>query len=517
MSVETPDTATQVEDRIKADVQRSAPDSNPYLAVHWLRSLIAGIARRIFDFYRDLNRTEQRLFPDSATGDAALRWGNIFIGPPNAATNSSGQLVATGNVGGTIGVGVSLVAGGLEYVTTTGAAIADQVVPVLSINRSGTTATVITDGDHGLSSFVPVSISGADQPEYNLTDTAIVVTGLDSFTYTVAGSPATPATGSLQSEFTTANVQVDSVDFGADTNLDVDTAVALQSPVVDVDDTLHVTFTAVGGGSDEETPSDYQGRYLDKIRNPVANFNVAAIEDTALSVTGVTRVFVQQAGTDTGAFSLSSITRSGTVATAVSPEPHGLVDGQRTSINGALEPEYNVTGAAVIVQDANTFHYVVAGSPSSPATGTLTATSTVTPGQVITYFMRDLDPDPIPSPSEVAEVKSAIDAIVPANTSLDDNFVLAPVAAPVAFNFTELVPNTSTMRTAIENNLIQFFEERTDVGADIDEDAYRAAIKNTVDPDTGDIVLTFEVSAPVGDVEIDTGQIGTLGGISYAV
>ena len=71
MGVGTPDSATQVEDRIKADVQREAPDSNPYLTVHWLRSLIAGIARRIFDFYLDLNRTETRLFPDTAA-----RWQN---------------------------------------------------------------------------------------------------------------------------------------------------------------------------------------------------------------------------------------------------------------------------------------------------------------------------------------------------------------------------------------------------------------------------------------------------------
>ena len=60
MSVGTPDESTQVEDRIKADVQREAPDSNPYVRVHWLRSLIAGIARRIFDFYQDLTRTEAR-------------------------------------------------------------------------------------------------------------------------------------------------------------------------------------------------------------------------------------------------------------------------------------------------------------------------------------------------------------------------------------------------------------------------------------------------------------------------
>lgn len=63
----------------------------------------------------------------------------------------------------------------------------------VSITRSATTATV-THTAHGLSTNDYVVIRGANQPEYNGPQ-QITVTGANTYTYTVAGSPATPATG----------------------------------------------------------------------------------------------------------------------------------------------------------------------------------------------------------------------------------------------------------------------------------------------------------------------------------
>jgi hypothetical protein len=69
---------------------------------------------------------------------------------------------------------------------------------VESITRSGTTATVrITD--HGYNNGDVIEISGADQPQYNGTFTVsgVVNTNATTFTITVSGSPATPATGHI--------------------------------------------------------------------------------------------------------------------------------------------------------------------------------------------------------------------------------------------------------------------------------------------------------------------------------
>jgi len=393
--------------------------------------------------------------------------------------------------------------------------IACSAINILSITRSGTTATATTASDHGLASAIPVTISGAGQAEYNLTNAEIVVTGAASFTYQVAGSPATPATGTIIASYTLGTVDIESTGFGAATNLYADTPLSLQSPIAGVDDTLYVDFGAVGGGTDEEALEEYRLRYLEKIRNPVAHFNESDISSKAKEVPGVTRVFVEPAGTEIGTISVSSITRSGNVATVVASSAHGFDDGQETSITGAAETEYNASNVRIIVESSTTFHYVVFGAPATPATGTISAATSIPLGQVRTFFMRDNDATTIPSASEVQDVKDAIDSIRPANTASSDNIVKAPTAVVVNYTFTALSPDTPTMRAAVEENIAQFHDEETTVGADVDEDAYRAAIKNAVDPDTGAIVLSFELSAPSGDIAINSGEIATKGTVTF--
>lgn len=70
---------------------------------------------------------------------------------------------------------------------------------ITSITRSGTTATVTTSAAHGYSTGNTVQITGADQTEYCGTKTITVPDGsTTTFTYTVSGSPTTPATGDLR-------------------------------------------------------------------------------------------------------------------------------------------------------------------------------------------------------------------------------------------------------------------------------------------------------------------------------
>jgi hypothetical protein len=77
---------------------------------------------------------------------------------------------------------------------------------LLSLTRTTTTATATTGAynetgtlvaaPHGFSTGQYVTVAGADQTDYNLT-AQITVTGATTFTYTVANSPTTPATGTL--------------------------------------------------------------------------------------------------------------------------------------------------------------------------------------------------------------------------------------------------------------------------------------------------------------------------------
>lgn len=70
--------------------------------------------------------------------------------------------------------------------------------------------------------------------------------------------------------------------------------------------------------------------------------------------------------------SVSSLTRSGSTATATCAAPHGLSTGDVVLVAGAGQADYNVE-AVVTVVSGTVFTYDVANSPTSPATGTITA------------------------------------------------------------------------------------------------------------------------------------------------
>ena len=431
MPLNLPESAQEVEARSKADMQRELLDSNPFLKNSWLGAIVTASAFRIFDFYIQLKAALRENFPDTATGEFLVRWAAIWGKQKQAATQSNGNIVATGTAGSTILQGIILNVSGVgDFITTAERSIVASTVAINDLTRVGQTVTAITASDHNLANGVSVTHAGAANAEYNIT-ALITVTGTDAYQYQIVGTPSDEIGTSATASFTTASIPVESVDFGILFDLSAGTKLQLQSPITGVDDTLTVDFNEIGGGTDQETDDGLRSRLLDRIQNPVAHFNVSEITERAKTVPGVTRVFIQEATPDLG--------------------------------------------------------------------------------QVTIHFMRDNDLNPIPVGSEVTKVKDKIIEIKPANTATVDVIVLAPIGVPVDFTFSALTPNTPTMQTAIDLNLRQFFDERTSVGVNIDEDAYRAAIFNTVDTVTGDRVLTFGLTIPAGDVTIAAGEIGILG------
>lgn len=73
-----------------------------------------------------------------------------------------------------------------------------------------------------------------------------------------------------------------------------------------------------------------------------------------------------------GSQSVVSITRSGSIAT-VTQTDHGYPDGAIIDIAGADQSEYNLTQVTISNTTTDTYDYTVSGTPTSPATGTITA------------------------------------------------------------------------------------------------------------------------------------------------
>ncbi len=141
----------------------------------------------------------------------------------------------------------------------------------------------------------------------------------------------------------------------------------------------------------------------------------------------------------------------------------------------------------------------------------------ITPGlgQVTVFFVRDNDATIIPNVSEVATVRTQILTIKPAEMSENNLFVNAPIPINVNFQFSSLIPDTNTLRDAIEANLQAYFRSLA-LGESVEKLAYDSVIFNSIDPLTGTKVQSFVLTLPVGDVPIMPTEVGLLGTITYA-
>jgi uncharacterized phage protein gp47/JayE len=144
---------------------------------------------------------------------------------------------------------------------------------------------------------------------------------------------------------------------------------------------------------------------------------------------------------------------------------------------------------------------------------------TPNPGQITVYFTRDDDDTPIPDGSEATQVKEKLLEIKPAFMDSDDLLVNDPalIGVSVNFIFSSLSPDTTGMREAIEENLIAMFKTIPEVGVNLSEDAYRSAIFNSSDPNTGSFVSSFTLSAPIGNISINSDEIAIYGTTTWSM
>lgn len=242
----------------------------------------------------------------------------------------------------------------------------NNTISISSLTHSGNTATAIAAA-HGLSTGSIVTISGANQSEYNLT-AGVTVVDSNTFTYSITESPTTPATTASSMSVTkpTAGVSVTSITRSGTT--------ATVTTSGNHGFTNGSTVTISGASQ-----SAYNGSYI--ISTAGGNtFTYTVIENpvaASYSPSGATAL-VSSVGTK----SISTISRSNLVVTVnTSGSPHGFTTGQSVSIGGFTGnyTGYNGTFTIQSVPTNKSFTYNLAStSPASPASGTISAASTAT-------------------------------------------------------------------------------------------------------------------------------------------
>jgi len=288
-----PANAQVLKDRNRADIQEQIPESDPFVEANWITALSDSNANRQYDFFLQLALLREQMFWDTATGTSLSRWANVWVGPPNPATQSTGIAYATGTNGSTIDAGEQLTsADGITYETLATATIGTGTTVALSLTSSGTTATMTFAGSWPLANNLEVTISGANESAYNGTFPISVINNT-SFTYTLPNSTTSPATGTISASTTAAALFLQSVDFGEDTNQDANTLLTFSNTIAGVDSVAQVTYDGIGGGSDIESSTDYRDRMLERVRGYLAFFSVDTIKTFIRdNVSGVTKVWV---------------------------------------------------------------------------------------------------------------------------------------------------------------------------------------------------------------------------------
>jgi uncharacterized phage protein gp47/JayE len=293
MAVNFP-TRDELNNSTKADIQSNLSGSNPFLRNSFLGAIATSFSLRIFDFYQQLQELlNQFLNLGSQFLTVVASWFGIT---QLAATIASGNTVAEGTAGTAIPISSTLTdSNGVEYTTTAAANISAQSITV-TLARVGSVVTATASSSHNLANNINVTISGANETDYNGTF-SITVISATQFTYLITTTPATPATGTISAAFNTALVPIQSSGsnpYGADRNQDAGTALTFSVPIPSVNEATYVPWEEITGGTDQETTEDFKVRTLDRIQNPIALFNVAAIENQVKLINGNTRVWVEE-------------------------------------------------------------------------------------------------------------------------------------------------------------------------------------------------------------------------------
>lgn len=516
-----------------AEVRRVNPDIDPTVFGSFTVPYNTSAAALAYSVQQTTVDLSVQLFPQTAEGEFLERWAGYEDIERLPASSATGFMSIEGTLGTTIPALTTFQgANGLDYETQAVATVVDVSQIIQSLTRSGTTATVTLATDHQLATGIEVTVSGADQAEYNIT-APVTVIARNQFTYEVTGSPATPATGTINYDGTFASVELQAVDTGQNTNTESGAVFNNSDAVANLNDTGFAQFDGMSGGAATESDDALRARVILSRSIIEGVFTPDQVKLAALSIAGNTRVFVVRPSLSVCQTSvpveqdITSITRVGTTATVTTTGDHSIGDGQFVVIRDADQAEYNGT-FQVTVTGADTFTYEVTGSPATPATGTIDCLYTVgtdgtqgmvpAPGQVAVYVLRDNDANIIPTQTVLNNTKAAIiaDGALPAHSSESDVFVFGPVPVETDFTFTAINPDTPTMRSAIQLQLEAFFEDTVDFEESVTEAAYLGAIQNTQDLQTGDVLRSFSISAPSGDITVEAGQIAVLGDVAFS-
>lgn len=274
------------------------PEIDPTVEGSWSFSFGQSVAAVGFAFVILIKQLLKQFFPQTATGDFLSLWGSYDDLTLLDPTSSIGSIAITGIDTTVITAGESWQGStGIFYQNSVPATITALTIVIDALTSSGTVATAKTTSSHKLATGMTVVMSGASESQYNVSDAVIAVISETEFTYTIIATTS-PATGSPIVDVTFASVTVQSTTNGAIANLNSGSILDYQGSIVGVDSTGIADFLGLQGGADIEEQEAFRARILLSRASQEGVFTNTQIELAALSVSGNTRVYIQNPNSD---------------------------------------------------------------------------------------------------------------------------------------------------------------------------------------------------------------------------
>ena len=233
---------------------------------------------------------------------------------------------------------------------------------VTSLTRTGGTVTA-TVPNHGFATGNVVLIEHAAQSEYN-GNVNIIVTGANTFTYSVTETPITPATSAttIQAAKGSGPISVTSLTRSGTTV----TATApghtfTNGQTITITGAVPTTYNISAAISGVVAGTSFQYTVTETPVSPATVAGTATVGTTNKSIKSNPSV---------------GVTRSGTTVEVETTQNHGFSNGATVVISGVTPSEYNGTFTITSVPGAKIFRYELPPAsigPSTPATGTIFA------------------------------------------------------------------------------------------------------------------------------------------------
>lgn len=293
--------AREIVDRARQGLRTEVPGLDPTTQRRgFIPGFVIAVSSLLRDFYVAVRRfVERRFFPQNAIeGELETGWWTPIAGITRIPeSGSTGMVLFQGERNSVLPRETIVNAGGIQYRTLEDTFIALQRISAQRIEfLPGIGARITTQDPHGLASGLAVSVTGGPDPAYNIASTISVVSEV-AFTYPLEDVPAVSVLDNTSAEatFEFGAASVESLGTGLETNVDGGVGLSVSTPPVGIQDGALLPFLGLRGGADLEDFEAFRERILQSLAIDFGQWTEQEIEKVALSVPGVTRVFVVRA------------------------------------------------------------------------------------------------------------------------------------------------------------------------------------------------------------------------------